>query len=122
MAKAFKHMAHWIVGGVIIGVAFAFVFGFLVMWLWNWLMPALFGLSTITYWQAWGLVVLTHILFKGGHHGHHDRHSPFHRSDCSDTHTHWREHFKSKMKAHMEANCCCEEATSGEPEEEKSSV
>ena len=33
-------------------------------WLWNWLMPVLFSLTTITFWQAWGLVFLTSILFK----------------------------------------------------------
>jgi hypothetical protein len=41
------------------------VFGFLVMSLWNWLMPALFGRSLITFWQAVGLLVLSKILFSG---------------------------------------------------------
>lgn len=45
----------------------AFFFAIFVMLLWNWLMPALFGLSTISYIQAWGLVLLSHLLFKGGH-------------------------------------------------------
>jgi hypothetical protein len=39
--------------------------GFLVMGLWNWLMPALFGLKLITYWQAVGLLILSKILFGG---------------------------------------------------------
>lgn len=34
------------------------------MWLWNWLMPTLFNLPTITFWQAMGLNALTTILFK----------------------------------------------------------
>ena len=34
------------------------------MLLWNWLMPELFGLSTITIWQAWGLNILAGIFFK----------------------------------------------------------
>ncbi len=46
-------------------VAFVALFGFVVMWLWNWLMPALFGLKTIGYWQALGLFVLAKILFGG---------------------------------------------------------
>lgn len=46
------------------------VFGFVVMWLWNWLMPVLFGLHAISFWQALGLVVLSKILF-GGFHGRH---------------------------------------------------
>jgi len=33
------------------------------MWLWNWLMPVIFGLPTIGFWQALGLLVLTSILF-----------------------------------------------------------
>lgn len=33
------------------------------MWLWNWLMPDLFGLQTIGYWQALGLMVLSSCFF-----------------------------------------------------------
>jgi hypothetical protein len=39
--------------------------GFVVMGLWNWLMPALFGLKLIGYWQAVGLIILSRILFGG---------------------------------------------------------
>ncbi len=45
------------------------VFGFLVMSLWNSLMPALFGLHVITFWQALGLFLLAKIFF-GGFRGH----------------------------------------------------
>lgn len=34
------------------------------MWLWNWLMPEIFNLIEITFWQALGLVILSSILFK----------------------------------------------------------
>ncbi len=40
-------------------------FGQAVLHLWNWLMPALFGLSAITFWQAVGLLSLSWILFGG---------------------------------------------------------
>jgi len=43
------------------------VLGLVVEHLWNWLMPALFGLHTITYWQAVGLFVLSKILLGGFH-------------------------------------------------------
>jgi hypothetical protein len=33
--------------------------------LWNWLMPSIFGLHAITYWQALGLMALCWILFRG---------------------------------------------------------
>ena len=37
--------------------------------LWNWLMPSIFGLHEISYWQALGLMALSWILF-GGLRGH----------------------------------------------------
>ena len=56
-------------------IVFTAVFGWLVMSLWNWLMPALFGLRLITYWQALGLLILSKILFGGfrGRPGNHMR-------------------------------------------------
>jgi hypothetical protein len=38
--------------------------GYPVMLLWNWLMPKLFGLSEVTFWQAIGLNILCTILFR----------------------------------------------------------
>lgn len=49
----------------ILGIGLIFVFGYVVMLLWNSLMPEIFGLTRITYWQAWGLLLLSSILFKG---------------------------------------------------------
>ena len=77
------------IGGILITMIMALVVGVVVKVLWNWLMPAIFSLTTITFWQAWGLVVLTHILFKSfphykSHHRHHD---------------HWEKHFKKKYFA-----------------------
>ena len=40
-------------------------FGQAILQLWNWLMPPIFGLHTITYWQALGLLGLSWILFGG---------------------------------------------------------
>lgn len=62
------------IGGIALAVLFAFFFGWVVMLLWNWLMPEIFGLPAITYWQGWGLVLLSHILLKGSFHGEGDRH------------------------------------------------
>jgi len=45
-------------------VAFT-VFGFVVTHLWNYLMPGLFGLRTVTFWQAVGLMVLGRLLIGG---------------------------------------------------------
>ena len=41
------------------------VFGFVVMSLWNWLMPAVFSVHPIGFWQALGLFFLSRILFGG---------------------------------------------------------
>jgi hypothetical protein len=38
--------------------------GYPLMWLWNWLMPIIFGLPEITFWQAIGLNLISTILFK----------------------------------------------------------
>ena len=57
---------------VLVIVALAVVvFGWVTRELWNWLMPALFGLRTITFAQAVGLLVLSKILLGGFH-----RHGP----------------------------------------------
>lgn len=34
------------------------------MWLWNWIMPAIFDITKISWIQAWGLTLLCKILFK----------------------------------------------------------
>ena len=47
---------------VIIGI---FAFGSIVMLLWNALMPEIFNLHRIDFWQALGLLLLAKILFSG---------------------------------------------------------
>jgi hypothetical protein len=61
-----------IAGCIVLGVLFVFVFGWITMTLWNWLIPSIFNGPAITYWQAFGLLVLSKILFSGfGGKGHH---------------------------------------------------
>jgi hypothetical protein len=52
---------------LLIVIAASIVFGFVIMRLWNWLIPAVFGLHTISFAQALGLFVLSKILFGGFH-------------------------------------------------------
>ncbi|MFA5471927.1 MAG: hypothetical protein WC219_07790 [Acholeplasmataceae bacterium] len=33
-------------------------------YLWNWLMPEIFAIKVITFWQAWGINFLAGVLFK----------------------------------------------------------
>ena len=73
-----RSLGRWI-GIGILAIVFAtlaaFVFGYVAMSLWNWLMPAIFGLKTIGYWQTVGLLFLSWIFFGRfrtiGHHGRH---------------------------------------------------
>jgi hypothetical protein len=58
-----------IVAGIVMVPAFLALFGAVTMWLWNWLMPTIFKLPEIGFWQAIGLIVLAHIFFKGGRAG-----------------------------------------------------
>jgi hypothetical protein len=60
---------------VLVPVAFVTLAIFVTMSLWNWLMPALFGLTTITFLQAAGIFVLAKLLIgHKGHHGWHGHH------------------------------------------------
>jgi len=49
---------------VLMIVLVALLLGFPLMWLWNWLMPGIFNLPEITFWQALGLNALATIFFK----------------------------------------------------------
>ncbi len=48
-----------------IAVVVLFVIGYVMMALWNALIPDLFKGPVITYWQAVGLLLLSHFLFHG---------------------------------------------------------
>jgi len=62
-----KMKKHWIRGiKFLLFIAVIIpVIGFVAMSLWNWLMPAIFGLRMINFWQALGLMVLSRILLGG---------------------------------------------------------
>ena len=54
-----------VIGFAILGFGALALFGWVTMLLWNWIMPDTFGLKPLTYWKAWGLLLLCSILFKG---------------------------------------------------------
>jgi hypothetical protein len=57
----------FIIPAAIVGIVlFTFLGGEIVKSLWNWLMPSIFGLRQIVFWEALGILVLCRILF-GGH-------------------------------------------------------
>lgn len=53
-----------LLGVLFLFIALALIFTLPTMWLWNYLMPDLFGLHLISFWQALALNVLTRILFR----------------------------------------------------------
>ena len=57
--------ARKIIGIIFLAIIGVVVFGSIVMLLWNNLMPQIFHLPVINFWQALGLLILTKILFSG---------------------------------------------------------
>jgi hypothetical protein len=53
-----------ILAGIGLIVIYALVLALPTMLLWNWLMPDLFGLVEINFWQGLGITVLSGIFFK----------------------------------------------------------
>lgn len=55
----------WLVPlGMIAGTGMFIGMGFLVRWLWRVTVADIFGWKLISFWQAWGLILLSQILFK----------------------------------------------------------
>jgi membrane protein required for beta-lactamase induction len=50
--------------GIGLAIAISLLCSIPVWLLWNWLMPVIFGLPTIGFWQALGLCALCSLLFK----------------------------------------------------------
>jgi len=51
------------------------LFAYVTMLLWNALLPEIFNLTTITFWQAAGLLILARLFFGFGHSGKWNRDS-----------------------------------------------
>jgi len=55
----------WIVPvAMVAGTGFFIGLGYLVVWLWRVTLVDLFAIKPISFWQAWGLILLSQILFK----------------------------------------------------------
>ena len=46
-------------------VLFSLLIAFPIKWLWNGVMPDMFGLPEITFWKAYGMYLLFHLLLRG---------------------------------------------------------
>ena len=98
----------WIKRAIFIPIAIAagvFIFGSAVMYLWNAILPAVLGISTITFWQALGILVLSKILFGGfrGGHGHPRFHG--HSHEMREKWMHLNPEEREKMKAEWRGRC-----------------
>ena len=79
-----------VVGFVAVAAVALLALGGAVMLLWNAILPEVLHTPEISYWQAVGLLVLTHILFRGvGHFGYKGGRSR----------RHWKEKFEQKLAA-----------------------
>ena len=65
IAKRIAKFIAMAIAGLIAITLFIFLGGKVVQLLWNWLMPMLFGLREVTFWQAVGILALSRILFGG---------------------------------------------------------
>lgn len=84
----------WLVKGLkfaFFAALFIALAGFVTMQLWNWLMPAIFGLPLLSFGQAFGLLVLSRLLFGG-----------FHRGGGGTWKARAQEHWRNKMDSRMQ--------------------
>ena len=89
----------------VLGVAAVFGFALVVMWLWNWLVPEVFNGPVLSYWQTFGLLILSKILFSGiggkssRSHSKHYKYS----GECPPMpKSRWRQKYEAKMNGKVE--------------------
>lgn len=80
--------------GILFVIAAVGIFSWIFLLLWNWLMPAVFGLPQVNYYQALGLLLLSKIIFSGAGRGRYPRHMK----------DHWRKEFEEKFSKMHEHN------------------
>jgi len=91
LKKVVKVIAMIVLGGILFLLA-----NYLLMRLWNWLMPDLFGVGTVTYWQALGIFVIAKLLFGfGGGGGGKSKSGSSHKKKVKSSNkcTSWRRDF-----------------------------
>ena len=94
MTRGFKMLviAPFAIAGMVLVI---FLGGEIVKQLWNWLMPSIFGLRRLTFWEAAGMLALCRILFGGvsgrGFSGRSMR-------DYSERRAEYRERFRARVR------------------------
>jgi hypothetical protein len=79
-------------------------FGQAVLQLWNWLMPGIFGLPRISFWQAVGLLGLCWILFGQGFLGRPGYGTPWRRR-MRDRWAQMTPEEREKFRAGLQSRC-----------------
>jgi hypothetical protein len=86
-----------VIFGLVTAVIFGLLFGYFVELLWNWLMPTIFKLGLINYWQGFGIVILARLIFGGFGHDHYGRRDHYQywnrHSGYDQNRWHYREHY-----------------------------
>jgi hypothetical protein len=81
----------WKIGkGILFITLGIIIFGFVVMALWNGIVPDVFNGPELTFWQAVGLLVLSHLLLRGW--------APW-RYGNGWRHHRWKQRFEEKLAA-----------------------
>ncbi len=112
-AKALKITA-LVTGGVALFALLAFVVGYFVMLLWNWLMPSIFGLPEVTYWQAWGIFLLFHVLFGRSLPNveyNHSKNDGYDRGKLKEAFTQWLDERERELQKEANADSISEATT-----------
>lgn len=94
-------------------IALIFLLVWLVQWLWNLLLPEIIGVKSITYWQAFGILVLSKILFGGFKFNKHNRKFDFRnpsfrenmRERMSNLSDEDKERFREEWKKRFDDKC-----------------
>ena len=108
--KRFKLLK--VLGIIIMALAGLSLFSAIVMLLWNSLIPGIFHLSVITFWQALGLLVLSKLLFGGFRGGWAGRHH-WRKNDMRQKWMNMTPEERTKFKQEWRNRCW------SKPEEEK---
>jgi hypothetical protein len=95
----------WKLAGVLVLIpGFIFLGTWIVMLLWNALIPGIFGLPMISFWQMMGLFVLIRILFGGFHRGRPGGRSYFPGKPRFEDREAWKEHMRERFAAAPESS------------------
>jgi len=96
----------WLVPAAIVGMGlFIAIGGEAVRLLWNWLLPLLFGVRQITFWQALGILALCRILFGGW--GGHGSHGYNWRRRMAERREHMTPEERERLRQRMRERCGC---------------